>query len=137
MKPKAKRATQLTIYLTLCAMLLSSGSCVHAQGMSRVPAGRYSSARPGGSALDSLASIQPRPAIARTTPQGEAISVHDLLIPAGAVKEFQRSEKAVRSGDFRSAAHHLQNALQIDPSFVQAHNNLGASYRRAIRNSSR
>jgi Flp pilus assembly protein TadD len=132
MKPKAKRTTQLTIYLALCAMLLSSDFGMHAQGMSRAPAGRYENALPVGSSLgplDSLARIQSRPAIApRTTPQGETISIHDLLIPAGAVKEFQRSEKAVRSGDFRSAAHHLQKALQIDPSFVQAHNNLGASY---------
>ncbi len=61
-------------------------------------------------------------------PQAESISVHELLLPAGAVKEFQRSEKAVRSGDFRSAAEHLRNAIQIAPSFVQAHNNLGAAY---------
>ncbi len=45
-----------------------------------------------------------------------------------AIKEFQRSEKAVHSGDFQSAAEHLRKAIQIDPNFVQAHNNLGASY---------
>ena len=134
MKPKAKRTTQLTIYLTLCAMLLSSDSGMHAQGMSRAPAGRYENGLPLGSSLgplDSLARIQSRPAITpRTAPQGETISIHDLLIPAGAVKEFQRSEKAVRSGDFQSAAKHLQRAIQIAPNFAEAHNNLGASFMR-------
>jgi Tfp pilus assembly protein PilF len=134
MKPKAKRTTQLTIYLALCAMLLSSDSGMHAQGMSRAPAGRYENGLPVGSSLgplDSLARIQSWPPIApRTTPQGETISIHDLLIPAGAVKEFQRSEKAVRSGDFRSAAKHLQRAIQIAPNFAEAHNNLGASFMR-------
>jgi tetratricopeptide (TPR) repeat protein len=56
------------------------------------------------------------------------VSIHALVIPAGAVKEFQHSQKAVRSGNFQSAAEHLQKAIQIDPNFVQAHNNLGASY---------
>jgi len=134
MKPKAKRTTQLTIYFTLCAMLLSSDSGMHAQGMSRAPAGRYENGLPLGSSLgplDSLARIQSWPAIAPCkTPQGETISIHDLLIPAGAVKEFQRSEKAVRSGDFQSAAKHLQRAIQIAPNFAEAHNNLGASFMR-------
>jgi Flp pilus assembly protein TadD len=36
--------------------------------------------------------------------------------------------ETIQSRDFQSAAEHLRKAIQIDPNFVQAHNNLGASY---------
>jgi Flp pilus assembly protein TadD len=127
-------AAHLTMYLALCGVLLSCGSKVHAQGMpSRETAAvRYGNALPGNNSLtplDSLANMPSESAIApRVAPLAETISVHELLIPAGAVKEFRRSLKAVHSGDFQSAAEHLQKAIRIDPNFMQAHNNLGASY---------
>jgi tetratricopeptide repeat protein len=74
-------------------------------------------AEPGGSA----------PA-AKSAPMGDTISVRNLQLPAGALKEFRRSEKCVGSGDFPGAVQHLQKALKADPQFVEAHNNLGASY---------
>jgi Flp pilus assembly protein TadD len=134
MKPKTKSTARLTMYLTVCGLLLSTGSSAHAQGMSyRVAATtRYGNPLPGSNAIDGLdhfASISSPPAIALfITPPAGNISAHELLVPASAVKEFNRSLKAERSGDYRSAAEHLQKAIRIDPNFVRAHNNLGVSY---------
>lgn len=58
----------------------------------------------------------------------ETISVHDLRIPPKAVKELQRSQNALQSGDARSSARHLERALQIYPDYLEAHNALGARY---------
>jgi tetratricopeptide (TPR) repeat protein len=118
MRPKTHLTRLSIIGFALWSALLSlSASSGYAQGM---PASRAGSAREA---------IQTQTApVPRVRPQAETIAVHDLLIPAAAVKEFQRSEKAVHSGNFQAAAEHLQKALQIDPTFVQAHNNLGASY---------
>ncbi len=69
----------------------------------------------------------PTPAV-KPASVGDTVSVGSLQLPAGAIKEFRRSEKCVGAGDFSCAAHHLQKALKVDPKFVEAHNNLGASY---------
>jgi hypothetical protein len=66
--------------------------------------------------------------VVKATPMGDTVSVHSLQLSAGAIKEFHRSEKCVGSGDYSCAAQHLQKALRADPKFVEAHNNLGASY---------
>jgi tetratricopeptide (TPR) repeat protein len=44
------------------------------------------------------------------------------------MKEFERAEKAFRSGDVRTSADHLQNAIQIYPDFVKAHDALGLRF---------
>ncbi len=59
---------------------------------------------------------------------GEAISTRELLIPPKAVKEIQRSQTALLSGDLRSSALHLEKALHIYPNYLEAHNNLGSRY---------
>src|SRR5215469_965773 len=59
---------------------------------------------------------------------GETISLRDLRIPPKALKELQRSQSALKSGDTRSSARHLEKALQIYPNCLEAHNNLGARY---------
>jgi tetratricopeptide (TPR) repeat protein len=129
MRPKTHLTRLFIIGFALWSALLSlSASSGYAQGMpaSRAGGARYANKLSG---LDSLEAIQTQTApVPRVRPQAETIAVHDLLIPAAAVKEFQRSEKAVHSGNFQAAAEHLQKALHIDPTFVQAHNNLGASY---------
>ena len=136
MRPRTKSTAQFIIGFALCSALLSScASTGYAQGMSssRVPAGaRYANRLPDPEPLpgiDTLGTIPPpaAPAAAVESHAG-TISVHELRVPAAAIEEFQRSEKAVHSGDFQSAAEHLRKAVQIDPNFVQAHNNLGASY---------
>jgi tetratricopeptide (TPR) repeat protein len=59
---------------------------------------------------------------------GETVSIRGLLVPPKAVKELQRSQNALRSGDTRSAARHLEKALQIYPNYLEGHNSLGARY---------
>ena len=117
--------------LTLCGVLLFSASGLRAQGVeSRVPPGRYSKSASGMEDLTGpLTAIQVQPAMrARITPSAEMVSVGDLVVPPKAAREFDRSMKAFQSGDFLSAAGHLEKAIHIDPVFVQAHNNLGATY---------
>lgn len=118
--------------LTLCGVLLFSASGLRAQGgAARAPSGatRYANVPGGPDRIDPFASIQPQPATQpHVTPLAESVSVRELLVPPKAAKEFQRSLHAFQSGDFQSAAGHLEKAIQIAPSFVQAHNNLGASY---------
>lgn len=58
----------------------------------------------------------------------ETISKRDLLIPPKAIKELQRSQNSLRSGDTRSSARHLQKALEIYPDYLEGHNSLGARY---------
>ena len=136
MRPRTKSITQFTIGLALCSALLSScASSGYAQGMSssRVPASaRYANTLPDPESFPSIGTLGtiPSPAAPAAAVKSLAgtISVHELHVPPGAIKEFQRSEKAVHSGDFQLAAEHLRKAILIDPNFVQAHNNLGASY---------
>jgi tetratricopeptide (TPR) repeat protein len=54
--------------------------------------------------------------------------MRDLLIPPKAVKELQRSQSALKSGDTHSSARHLERALQIFPNYLEGHNSLGARY---------
>jgi tetratricopeptide (TPR) repeat protein len=136
MRPRTKSTTQFTIGFALCsALLCCCASNAYAQGMSssRALAGaRYANTLPDPESLPSIHTLeaidsQAAPAAAVNSHAG-TISVHELSMPAGAIKEFQRSERSVHSGDFQSAVEHLRKAIQIDPNFVQAHNNLGASY---------
>ena len=59
---------------------------------------------------------------------GETVSVGELRIPRKAAKEIQRSQAALRSGDVRSSALHLERALQAYPESIEVHNNLGSRY---------
>ena len=58
----------------------------------------------------------------------ETVAMRDLLIPPKAVKELRRSQNALRSGDTRSSAQHLERALKIYPNYLEGHNSLGARY---------
>jgi len=59
---------------------------------------------------------------------GETISVHDLGLPAKVLKELERSQSALLSGDTRASARHLELALHIYPDYLEGHNSLGARY---------
>ena len=58
----------------------------------------------------------------------ETVSTRELLVPPKALKELQRSQSALFSGDVRSSALHLEKALHIYPAYLEAHNKLGARY---------
>ena len=65
--------------------------------------------------------IQKRPG----TPAGDTVSVNELKLPDKALKELQRSDKALRAGNIRESAEHLEKALAIYPNLPFAHNQLG------------
>ncbi len=114
----------------LAGLLLFSASNLHAQRMgSHLSPYNTPYSDSGTGLVGALDAVQVQPAVRpRTMPPAEMISVRDLVVPTKAAKEFQRSMKAFQSGDFHSAAGHLEKAIQIAPDFVQARNNLGAAY---------
>lgn len=59
------------------------------------------------------------------TPTGDRISVNELKVPDKALKELQRSDKALTAGNIRESAEHLEKALAIYPNLPYAHNQLG------------
>jgi thioredoxin-like negative regulator of GroEL len=119
---------RVTIEPALGALLLLSASSLHGQGADRFRTTTNPYAN-SGSDINRLDMIRVQPATPdRITPSGVIVSVHDLTVPSKAAKELERAMKSFKAGDFRSAAEHLQKALQIAPGFVQAHNNLGATY---------
>jgi Flp pilus assembly protein TadD len=56
------------------------------------------------------------------------VSLRELQheVPKGALKQWNRGEKARIKEQFEKAAVHYQKALEVDPEFVAARNNLGA-----------
>ena len=115
----------------MLASVFLIASSVHSQTVARRQAWQQSG--PDNIAFDRLdpfvpirmgATLNPAPA---STPGG-VVPVSQLHIPGKALKEYERSEKAFRSGDLTSSATHLQKALEIYPQFVNAHNALGLRY---------
>jgi tetratricopeptide (TPR) repeat protein len=64
---------------------------------------------------------------------GGVVSLAELQhkAPGKAVKEFEKASKAAGKGDNEAAIAHLEKAIEIDPGYIQAYNNLGARYLRA------
>lgn len=58
------------------------------------------------------------------------ISAQRLLhkVPSKAAKEYRASLKASEAGDREKCIQHLQRAIEIDPEYMEAHNNLGVQY---------
>lgn len=114
------------------ALLLLLSSTLHAQAR-RLPASVPAAAsqrRP----FDDLAfpdstgsDLESHPARA-AQPGGNLVSVGQLRIPAKAIKEYERAQKAFQQSDVRASADHLQKALHIYPDFVQAHSALGVRF---------
>jgi tetratricopeptide (TPR) repeat protein len=133
MRPETKRRVVVIFGFAICGCVLLpgyvQGAASQEDDVRRIIG---PSTRPGQwRKSDPLANDEVRPdaatPAAKTVPVGDTVSVRDLQLPAGAIKEFRRSEKCVGSGDFSGAVAHLQKALKADPQFVEAHNNLGAS----------
>jgi tetratricopeptide (TPR) repeat protein len=51
-------------------------------------------------------------------------------VPKQALKEFKKARTASSKGDNETALDHLQNAVQLDPEFADAHNDLGVALAR-------
>src|SRR5215467_8635992 len=75
----------------------------------------------------SLVSTSPVDPSRMPNPRG-TVSSRELLIPPKALKELQRSQDALVSGDVRSSALHLEKALHIYPAYLEGHNDLGSRY---------
>lgn len=73
--------------------------------------------------IHAAAAVNPNPA-----PSGGIIPASQLLIPGKALKEYDHSLKAYKSGDLLSSTAHLQKALEIYPQFLRARNALGLRY---------
>ncbi|MDX1981073.1 MAG: tetratricopeptide repeat protein [Bryobacteraceae bacterium] len=60
-------------------------------------------------------------------PSGEVISVKRLRHkpPKKARKEYELAEKALKKGDPEGSLRHLQAAVEVDPEFLEAYNNMG------------
>lgn len=58
------------------------------------------------------------------------VTLHQLAheVPGKAMKKYQRAMRAQDKGDRQSAIEHLEKAIQIDPEFCAARNDLGANY---------
>jgi protein O-GlcNAc transferase len=114
------------------AVLLLVSPTLHAQPR-RVPApvpSAPSQASPFDSPvfLDSTPSNVESRRVPAAQPRGDLVSVSRLRIPAKAIKEYERAQKAFQQNDVQASAGHLQKALHIYPDFVQAHNALGVRF---------
>ncbi len=49
-------------------------------------------------------------------------------VPSKALRELREEEKAIHHGDLPDSIAHLRRALEIDPEYMEAHNNLGVRY---------
>jgi Tfp pilus assembly protein PilF len=63
-------------------------------------------------------------------PVNGVVSLEELRnsVPRKAMKQYQRSLKAMRKPDLQQAIRHLFKAIEIHPEFVEAHNSLGVKY---------
>jgi tetratricopeptide (TPR) repeat protein len=63
-------------------------------------------------------------------PISGTVSARELQrkISPKALKEFRKAEQAHRKGALQQSVEHLQNAIQADPSFADAYEELGACY---------
>jgi tetratricopeptide (TPR) repeat protein len=70
----------------------------------------------------------PQPAV--TPPMSGTISVGQLQhrTPSKARREFRAALKSCDSGDVEKCKKHLEKAIEIDPDYMEAHNNLGVRY---------
>jgi tetratricopeptide (TPR) repeat protein len=61
---------------------------------------------------------------------GGTVSVTQLKrkIPSKASKEFMKAQKASAAADVRKAIEHLEKAIEIEPAYTEAYNNLGVRY---------
>jgi len=109
--------------------------------LSRVPAGEFVlrvTSRFGESLVDKPVSIRRSgasleiqlPSAPRERPAAGVISVARLRhkVPPKAERAFRQAVKAQEAGDSGQSLAHLQEAVRIDPDYMEAHNDLGARY---------
>jgi len=70
------------------------------------------------------------PAQNEEQPGAGTVSARQLLykVPSKALKEFDKGMAAKKKNDSQAAMEHLIKAAELDPDFMEAHNNLGLQY---------
>ena len=70
------------------------------------------------------------PKVERERPVSGVVSVQRLQhkVPKAARKQFEKALDAAQANDSDRAVKHLQKAIEIDPEYMEAYNNLGARY---------
>jgi Flp pilus assembly protein TadD len=66
--------------------------------------------------------------LGQTAPATVSLAQLQHHVPSRAARELGREARAFAEGDIQGAIAHLRRALEIDPSFMEAHNNLGVRY---------
>lgn len=63
-------------------------------------------------------------------PASGTVSAKQLAhsVPSKARKEFQKAQEASANGDIGKSIEHLEKAIEFDPAYAEAYNNLGARY---------
>lgn len=61
-------------------------------------------------------------------PKNYVVPVSMLKIPGAALKEMRKSDEALRAGDVRGSAEHLEKMLKWAPDVAVVHNSLGTRY---------
>lgn len=98
---------------------------------------RADHSRPGRDAMEDQ--LEPAFRMFNTSPQAPrtsgVVTLHELehRVPGNAVREFERALKAQSKGEHENAVEHFKKAIEIDPEFCAARNDLGASYLRLRR----
>lgn len=62
------------------------------------------------------------------SPKSSVVPVSVLKISGEALKEMQKSDKALKAGDVRGSAEHLEKMVKLAPDLAVAHNSLGTRY---------
>jgi len=121
------------------ALFFAATASMHAQGAPRRrpigDQGPTNGGTPSGVVSDPwedlrlrLEATSPVKSAAAPSQPDHLVPVSQLRIPSKAIKEFERAQKAFRSGDLQTSTEHLQKALQIYPDYIQAHNALGVRF---------
>ena len=63
----------------------------------------------------------------------QTVSVRRLTISKKAEKEYERARKAAVQSDYKAMVRHLKKAIELEPQFAEAMNDLGTHYHRARR----
>jgi tetratricopeptide (TPR) repeat protein len=116
---------------TLAALLISGDAFAQVVDRGKLPRGwtmkpNYDASRRSGEEMVPM--LATRDSQPKQRPVSETVSLHELQheVPGKALKEWDRAEKARLKGELDRAVAHLRKAIEIDPEFVAARNNLAA-----------
>jgi tetratricopeptide (TPR) repeat protein len=126
---------------TIVAMGLIATSAANGQGKARIPMGDHmvnrnwpddgamqpSLVRPNWDGPDAVG-LQFRDTTPSARPDNSMVPVSVLRISGEARKEMEKSDKALKAGDVRGSAEHLEKMLELMPDLAVGHNVLGTRY---------